>query len=379
MNRKINKRQLKLYNNLLAISNNSRKDNAFYYTDQDVISEDNSEKYKGWKYRIFLYEIASYNDWLINEDTFWSRGTMFLLNEKNEVQELVCLPMKKFFNLNENPLSMVSERLLNEEIVVTEKRDGSLMSTYIDVDYKLKLKSKGSTKSKHCEEAMKLLNTEKYCNLKIYLNMLANIGYTVDLEWTSPNNRIVIGYDSDELHILSIQNMFAVRNDTIDIFNVFTDSFANSFVIKQLNKSVLNTVSTDQGIEGYVVEFNDGQRIKMKTDQYCLLHKTKDSISTPKSLYEICLKKSSDDLKAMFIGDNVTIKQIEEMERKASIDFNTIKQECNSFYETNKHLDRKNYAIKNRETFQDGRFSLCMNLYLQKECDYIKVLIDNFI
>lgn len=372
MNRKINDRQLKLYNNLLAISNNSRKDNAFYYIDQDVISENNPEKYKGWKYRIFLYQIASYNDWLINEDTFWSRGTMFLLNEKDEPQKLVCLPMKKFFNLNENPLSMVSERL-NEDILITEKRDGSLMSTYIDVDNNLKLKSKGSTKSEHCKKAMELLeNNNKLKNLLFEATSI----FTIDLEWTSPDNRIVVGYDTDELHILSIQNretISQVQKESLQGINL------RQFFVKEHNKKILHLINEQKGIEGYVVEFSDGQRIKLKTDQYCLLHKTKDLISTPKSLYEICLKGSSDDLKAMFIKDNITIRQIEEMEQKASIDLNTIKQECNSFYETNKHLDRKNYAIKNRETFQDGKFSLCMNLYLQKECDYIKVLIDNFI
>lgn len=375
----LTERQLQLYNNLLTISNDSRKDNAFYYTDQDVISENNSEKYKGWKYRIFLYQIAQFSDWLINEDTFWSRGTMFLLNEKDEPQELVCLSMRKFFNLNENPLSMVSERLLNEDITITEKRDGSLMESYINVDGELKLKSKGSTKSEHCIAAMKLLDSEKYSTLKSYLDFWTRLGETVDLEWTSPNNRIVIGYDTDELHILSIQDRLLVKQHTIDILNdIEKVKDINKLIVKQLNKSVLNTVSTDRGIEGYVIEFNDGQRIKIKTDTYCLLHKTKDSISTPKNLYESCLNDSSDDLKAMFIGDDITIKQIEEMEQKASIDLNTIKQECNIFYQANKHLDRKDYAIKNRETFQDGKFSLCMNLYLQKECDYIKILLDKF-
>lgn len=152
----------------------------------------------------------------------------------------------------------------------------------------------------------------------------------------------------------------------------------NKYLVKRHSKEALETVKEDKYIEGYVVHLKDGQRVKIKTDWYCTIHKTKDSISTPKNLYECCLKEGSDDLLAMFAGDTITIKQIEEMRERATKDYFDLKNTCIDWYQSNKELSRKDYAIKTREHYTDSRFGLCMNLYLGKENDYIKVLVDSF-
>lgn len=211
-------RQLELYNNLMSLCDPARKDCPFYYTDQEVISEKSPEKYKGWKYRIFSNMLATYSDWLLSEDSFWARGTMFLVNEKDEVQELTCLPMKKFFNLNENPFSQVGDRLLTEDLIITEKRDGSLMDQFIDIDGNLRLKSKKSTKSEHCKRAMNLLNTREYLDLKSFLIEMSNRSITIDLEYCAPTNRIVIGYEKESLTILSAQCLLTTNQ--IDLANL---------------------------------------------------------------------------------------------------------------------------------------------------------------
>jgi len=373
----------------MAISSSSRSESAFYYVDQDVISEKNPEKYQGWKYRIFGYMLASYTDFL-QPDALWCRGTMFLINEKQEPQELTCLPMKKFFNLGETPIGMVSDRILNEDVLITEKRDGSLMSTYIDVDGNFKLKSKMSIKSDHCIEAMKLLDSDKYLELKKYLNFLAGLtavcdtaDMTVDLEWTSPNNRIVLGYDTDELTILSGQSLYDTssvklltnrpRWDTTKIIE-----YPTRWSLKTFNdKSILK--ENKEGIEGYVVELKDGLRVKIKTDWYCLLHKNKEKISTPCNLYELCLNEQADDLIALFAGDDTTIQQIKDMQARAKTDYYDLKGSCDAFYFCNKELDRKSYAIKGQEMLTSSEFGLAMALYLGKEPDYVKILVKNFI
>lgn len=385
----MNTRQLELYNNLMAISSSSRSESAFYYVDQDVISEKNPEKYQGWKYRIFGYMLASYTDFL-QPDALCCRGTMFLINEKQEPQELTCLPMKKFFNLGETPIGMVSDRILNEDVLITEKRDGSLMSTYVDIDGNLKLKSKMSIKSDHCIEAMKLLDTDRYKKLKEYLNFLARstavydtADMTVDLEWTSPNNRIVLGYDTDELTILSGQSLY----DTSSV-KLLTNrpkwattkiiEYPTIWSLKTFNdKSILK--ENKEGIEGYVVELKDGLRVKIKTDWYCLLHKNKEKMSTPCNLYELCLNEQADDLIALFTGDDTTIQQIKDMQLRAKKEYYELKGSCDAFYSCNKELDRKSYAIEGQKMLTSSEFGLAMALYLGKEPDYVKILVKNFI
>jgi T4 RnlA family RNA ligase len=159
------------------------------------------------------------------------------------------------------------------------------------------------------------------------------------------------------------------------------DSFGELdwWLVKKFKKDVLQTVKEDKGIEGYIVEFSDRSRVKIKSDWYSTLHKTKDSISTPKNLYECCINEQADDLISMFIGDDFTINQIKEMQSKASKDFYEIKNTCETWYNHNKHLERKDYAIKTQNEYKDKRFGLCMSLYLGKKCDYIGVLLENFL
>jgi len=358
-------RQLELYNNLISISGESRKDNPFYYVDQPAEN--------GFSYRIFGYMIlSSYSDWLVNQDTLWARGTTFLIDENKNPIWLAALPMKKFFNLDENPLANLGHRILEENVLVTDKLDGSLMSTYIDQNGELKLKSKMSTKSEHCQKAMELLNSEEYSDLKSIIDYYTvEQNCTIDLEWTAPENRIVLGYDKSSLTILSVQSRSSIK--TIDI-----PSDLKEYAVKTYDKSILETVKETKNIEGYIVEFSDKTRLKIKSDWYCMLHKTKELISTPKNLYESCLNEQVDDLKALFVGDEFTIKQIDEMNQRASKEFYGVKSICEEWYNQNKDLDRKSYAIKTRDIYQDAKFNLCMNLYLQKKPDYIKYLMDSF-
>jgi T4 RnlA family RNA ligase len=219
---------------------------------------------------------------------------------------------------------------------------------------------------------MALLNSGKYKAFKEALyHTTAVCNHTVDLEWTSPNNRIVLRYSDDSLTVLSSQS-----RESIEI----VDSFAglNDFLVKKFSKNELQTIKNDVNIEGYVVEFSDKTRVKIKSEWYCILHKTKESITTPKNLYECCINEKADDLLSMFAGDDVTVQQIKTMQNKAVNDFNALKNTCKLWYDNNKDLDRKEYAIKTQKEFKDKKFGLCMSLYLQKEPDYVKYLLDSF-
>ena len=260
---------------------------------------------------------------------------------------------------------------------MNDKRPTIKESDVFDVDGNLKLKSKMSIKSDHCIEAMKLLDTDRYEGLKAYLNVFArsvavyNTNMTVDLEWTSPNNRIVLGYDIDELTVLSAQSLY-------DASSIKLLKYPTRWSVKTFNdKSILK--ENKEGIEGYVVELKDGLRVKIKTDWYCLLHKNKEKISTPCNLYELCLNEQADDLIALFTGDDITVQQIKDMQLRAKTDYYDLKGSCDAFYFCNKELDRKSYAIKGQEMLTSSEFGLAMALYLGKEPDYIKILVKNFI
>jgi hypothetical protein len=100
------------------------------------------------------------------------------------------------------------------------------------------------------------------------------------------------------------------------------------------------------------------------------LHHTKDSINNPRRLFEAVLDEGVDDLRAMFFEDKLAIKLIDEMTEKVDKIYNHMVALVEKFYEDNKSLERKDYAIKGQAELDRLYFGLAMTKYLQKPVDY---------
>ncbi len=68
------------------------------------------------------------------------RGIMFEMDGDTPIR-IASRPMEKFFNLNENPMTMGID--ISDVEYIMDKADGSLVSSYVDDGY-LYLKSKTS-------------------------------------------------------------------------------------------------------------------------------------------------------------------------------------------------------------------------------------------
>jgi T4 RnlA family RNA ligase len=135
-----------LYDDLISLCSQT---DGFYYKDVQLDSV---------KYRIFNYNLCSYEQFHKYPSALNCRGTMFNITDLENIR-LVCLPPEKFFNYEEGNGNNIHS--LGTFGVQMEKLDGSLISTYlhtIDQDQQiLKLKSKASLISTQSVEAMNLL------------------------------------------------------------------------------------------------------------------------------------------------------------------------------------------------------------------------------
>jgi T4 RnlA family RNA ligase len=122
-------------------------------------------------------------------------------------------------------------------------------------------------------------------------------------------------------------------------------------------------------IEGVVFMLKDGTMCKQKTTKYLVLHHSKDSINMPRRLFECVINETSDDLRSLFADDECALALIEDMEDRVVHRFDAMIKTVEQFYEENKTLSRKDYAIKG-QTEKDELFSLKMNLFLGKANDY---------
>lgn len=362
---------IKLYNNLMNLCKDPIHEEAFYY--QDYTFDDKI-------YRIFNYRLVNWTTFQDAVDAKKCRGTMFEISNE---PVLASLPPDKFFNYAEGD---VEHSNFSGNILVHEKLDGSLISTYMH-NGELRLKSKGSINSSQAIEAMLWLELPKNSALKQnMLDIMADNACTINLEWTGPQNRIVVGYESTELRVLSI-NMhdtgYTILNwkdsDLPFTAQINLDEYCADLEENNL-QSIVNKMYNETTGEGYVVSFlydNDLQyQVKVKNHTYCNLHKIKDSISNPEALAELIIRGGVDDVYDLFSDDMITINIIEDMENVVVPIFNHMVATVEAFYFGNKDLTRKEYAIKAR-TEVPILMPLLMNLYIEREISYEDFAVRN--
>lgn len=327
----------------------------------------------GAQYEVYSYRIASYTDFL-RDHALWSRGIMFRVKP---TLDLVCLPQFKFFNVSECPFTMGLE---NEPIkLILNKLDGSLISHFLDLLGNLRLKSKTSLHSTQAVSAMAWLEARPAA--KAALAASDRAGYTTNMEWISPQNRIVLAYPEDNLVVLNV-----VNRTTGEVILPGTDKFKFDFggldVVEVFD--VANTLADLQPViengtdmEGYVVQFANGTIAKQKINFYTLRHKFIDDIWSDKKLFELCLHDQVDDMLNLFNTNPVAVDRITAFRILALKTLKNISSQVEIFHNTNKHLDRKSYAILGQKEM-NATFSLCMNSYLGRETNYPEHIMKNF-
>jgi RNA ligase len=97
------------------------------------------------------------------------------------------------------------------------------------------------------------------------------IGYTYIFELIGPSNRIVVDYKEDSLVLLAIIRTETGEDISIEMFeddfNIPTTYAYHKVPLEELIEHVLDDM------EGFVIKFDNGERIKIKGENYLRLHK----------------------------------------------------------------------------------------------------------
>lgn len=354
-----------VYNGLMKLTEES--DSQFFYEDNKI-----NDKFS---YRVFCYGIPRYNQYQ-KPYAKESRGSMFLIeNKTEEMIDIVALPMPKFFTYGENPETSHIE--FDDVKYVYLKADGSLLSTYLDLDNKLQFK----TKRKPSQDSFNLILEEiLYDELKKELTELTN-DYTVDIELTSPSNRVILKYDEPKIHILRARNK---RNG--EFLDLYSEDMLKEY--PEISKHLINTYNLDvlsdltvknrhldvKGIEGFVVEMNDGTLFKVKTMYYLTQNRyanIQDLSKKDKLLVEACLEETFDELRTLFHyrnrSENYNLKGIldamDSIEKQVSDTYNPFVEKINSFVDSNKNLSFEEYKNKAMKENMQKYMGIIMPMY----------------
>lgn len=369
----LNEYQAKLFSNLNELVKTSE---AFFVTKAvNPITET--------VFWMFNYRLPSYSDFQL-PSAIEARGIMFEMNGDTPVS-LASFPMFKFFNLHENPSVMDLDFDTINRVEV--KADGSLISTYVD-NGGVYLKTKGSLTSQQAVSSYEWIQHASQADLWASVQHLTLNGYTVNMEWTSPRNRIVLSYQEEQLFILNVRNnqTGVIYSSAEDLQRVceFNVSHLHNWWIDSVDitnmdkKQFISSIESMQGIEGFIVKFDNGKWVKVKTTQYRNLHKTKDSINNDKDLYVCIVNETADELRSLFYDDEYALKRITVAEEHVSKHYNHMIHTVETFFEENKHLSRKDYAVKGQAELDKHLFVLAMEKYIGRDVDYKTSMIKSY-
>jgi T4 RnlA family RNA ligase len=286
------------------------KNYSITYNDAVLIAK----KYKNFNfyerlYRVENYKVSSFKYFLCNYDDFAyplgkdnianafnMRGLTFVFNEDGSLfKKYLMLP--KFFNINQ--VESTQYDVLKDKTIkhISYKEDGSLIAFMLLPNGHLFAKTNGDILNEQSEKALNIVSSnEEYKSFVLYC---LNNDLTPLFEYVAFDNRIVLLYNKPELIFIG------ARNNTTGVY-LNADEFKTICYIpfKKITSLPLEELSyfikeaeTRENIEGWVIEFTDGQLVKQKTKWYCNLHGLRtESIFREDYIIEHFLNETLDDI-----------------------------------------------------------------------------------
>lgn len=273
----------------------------------------------------FPLEIWNYTEKVQYED-LWDNIT---LSHRGTIRDLdgnlIAKPFSKFFNIEEN------RHKESENFEIYDKMDGSL-GILFNYQNQWILATRGSFMSEQAIKGYEILQKYNYQNLD------KNLTYCFEIIY--PENRIVLNYGNKEsLVLLAIFDLQGNEYPIDDFSSIF--EIVKKYDFKEYKE--IQKLNWDNS-EGFIVRFSNGERCKIKFENYVELHRKLSYISE-KAVWElICEKK---DIKEYLdIVPDEFHKQIKDWYWKIMLDFsNTEIRVKNKFYQLPNFETRKDFAL----------------------------------
>lgn len=285
---------------------------------------------------------------------------------------LVSRPLHKFFNLGER--AWLSPNALRDRPVaaVFEKLDGSMIATAW-VDGALRWRSKKSFNSHVVRMTEDLLSDESGDNIVRFANEVAANGMTAIFEFTSPGARIVVAQDRPLLRLLHVRDNLTgayVMMDPNHAIHVLIQRFGVPVVPRVMGMDIgalLVSLADMRDAEGYVVQFADGDMVKMKCPWYSRLHRA-ITFLRERDIATLGLAGELDDVKALLVEAGIDLGPVEEVESRLVCNLNALTAEVRDAVAAGANLGRKDFAIQNRN---HHLFGLMMQEFAHGQSDIV--------
>ena len=242
-------------------------------------------------------------------------------------------PFPKFFNVNERPDTQAGVIDWSKLAHVYEKRDGSLIHTVDCVEregrFRLKCKKSFTAPQAVAAEAWLLNHDSMYCE---WVASMVDMNYTVIFEWTAPDNRVVVPYAEPQLTVLACRGndtgVFLPR-DQLELFAMevgfpLVESMHYADHTYHGNHELLDLARSVEGFEGWVLQFEDGTLLKLKTQWYLDRHHYMTELRE-RDVARAVLHETIDDIKTKIPAEDTSAhKSILRVEQEVVADLESI-------------------------------------------------------
>lgn len=342
-------------------------------THDNFIFYESKHKEDGFDISIFNYRLATFQNFenpvpdRPDIKGYEMRGITFVWNSDGTLYKRYLL-LDKFFNLEQTPCSMYSVVKDYKIKNIYNKEDGSIASFVRLPNGKVLGRSKTSFQSDQAIEIQKIY--EKDGQIKQFVDFCMEEDIIPIFEFVSPQNRIVVPYANTELILLRMRDNKTGEYLNINDFAHKLDgiSVAASDEGKTL-EDLVNLKNITEGKEGWIIQFENGKMIKLKTQWYIDRHRLfTEDLNRENTLIGLIVDETIDDV----------LSQIEEPTKKAEIEktIEIVNQEIARMAHqvdelvSNYKGDRKDFAITfNKHTM----FPIAMGIISGKDkVDLIK-------
>ena len=267
-----------------------------------------------FKYRNYI-DLSSMgygeSDFFSLYDGLYLECRSIVIDVKND--EIILASMSKFKNYGEDDGEWSQKNILNKikearKIEITNKMDGSYQQ-YRYTGYITKRFYGSGSQALNKEESWRLKRGYELLDDKDrkYKKMLECYpDYTFHFEFISPINPIVVKYTQDQegLYLFNARNVYTGREMSLkqleeiaNEFNVPMVDWYKDETFEHLLEETGNYKSSEK--EGWVIkiygEHGENIRVKLKVDDYVLMHKALSNSISPNALIESIITDKVDD------------------------------------------------------------------------------------
>jgi len=264
-----------------------------------------------------------------NYHTMTARGLILAQDGK-----IVGYPFRKFFNLGEGEANTLNN-LPKETPELSEKYDGSMIVAFRNPETK-----KWQAVTRGCWDNVQTQFANRW--LEVNGHKLS-CEYTYLFELVAPWNRIVVKYAKEDMILIGVVHTESGQDWSYRDVREF--ALSKGITPVYFETRPIDSLKLDDPLvvnqEGFVARFSNGFRVKLKYDQYKILHKIVTGLSQ-KGIWEMLASGGTLDLKNVpdeFLG------WFNEEKLKFQQAYRKIEKEAREVFDTTpKFPDRKSYA-----------------------------------